>query len=170
MIYGEQHAVDQHLAEISIFLLSQGMPHLLKEWLCLIFDHRQKNGLFVIEVTINSTSGNACPPGDLVYGGRPHAGLGVTLPGSGNNAGCASFGLINTFVRPILAFVTFPTTVLTLGAFYFVLNGAMLYLAAEIMPGFALDRMLTALIAALVMSVVATILHLFVGTKKKKRS
>jgi putative membrane protein len=77
-------------------------------------------------------------------------------------------GLINTFVRPILAIVTFPITVITLGAFYFILNGAMLYLAAEIMPGFALDRMLTAVIAALVMSIVATILHLFVGTKKKR--
>lgn len=76
-------------------------------------------------------------------------------------------GLINSIIRPILAFVTFPITVITLGAFYFVLNGLMLYLAAGIMPGFELDGLLTAVIAALVMSIVATILHLFVGKKKK---
>lgn len=79
-----------------------------------------------------------------------------------------AIGLINSIVRPILAFVTFPITVLTLGAFYLVLNGAMLYLAAEIMPGFALDRLLTAVVAAFVMSVVATILHLTVRPKKKR--
>jgi putative membrane protein len=77
-------------------------------------------------------------------------------------------GLINAVVRPILAFITFPITVLTLGLFYFVLNGAMLYLAAEILPGFALEGMVTAVVAAIVMSVVATVLHLFVRPKKKR--
>ncbi len=77
-------------------------------------------------------------------------------------------GLINAIVRPVLAFITFPITVITLGLFYFVLNGAMLYLAAEILPGFALEGMVTAVVAAIVMSVVATVLHLFVRPKKKR--
>ncbi|MFV1986516.1 MAG: phage holin family protein [Gemmatimonadota bacterium] len=77
-------------------------------------------------------------------------------------------GLINTIVRPILAVITFPITVLTLGLFYFVLNGAMLYLAAEILPGFALEGMPTAVVASIVMSIVATVLHLFLRPKKKR--
>lgn len=76
-------------------------------------------------------------------------------------------GLVNAIIRPVLAFLTFPITVLTLGIFYFVLNGAMLYLAASLAPGFALEGMLTAILAAIVMSIVATILHLFVTPKKK---
>ena len=77
-------------------------------------------------------------------------------------------GLVNAIIRPVLAFVTFPITVLTLGVFYFVLNGAMLYLAASLAPGFALEGMLTAIVAAIVMSIAATILHLFVKPKRKK--
>ncbi|MDX1396350.1 MAG: phage holin family protein [Gemmatimonadota bacterium] len=77
-------------------------------------------------------------------------------------------GLVNAIVRPVLAFVTLPITVLTLGLFYFVLNGGMIYLAAELSPGFAIDGWLTAIIAAIVMSIVATILHLFVGKNRKE--
>lgn len=76
-------------------------------------------------------------------------------------------GLVNSIVRPILRFVTFPITVLTLGLFYFVLNGAMLYLAAELTPGFELSGWMAAILGALVMSIVATILHLFLKPKKK---
>lgn len=77
-------------------------------------------------------------------------------------------GLVNSIIRPILRFVTFPITVLTLGLFYFVLNGLMLYLAAWLTPGFDIDGVMTAIIGALVMSIVATVLHLFVKPDKKK--
>ena len=77
-------------------------------------------------------------------------------------------GLVNSIIRPILAFLTFPITVLTLGLFYFVLNGGMLYLAAAIAPGFEVDGWISASLAALVVSIVATILHLFVKPDKKK--
>jgi len=80
-----------------------------------------------------------------------------------------TIGLINSIIRPILRFVTFPITVLTLGLFYFVLNGALFYLAAYLTPGFELDGPVSALLGAIVMSVVATVLHLFVKPKKRKR-
>ena len=47
-------------------------------------------------------------------------------------------GLVNAIVRPLLLILTLPITVLTLGIFYFVLNGLMLYLAAELTPGFTI--------------------------------
>ncbi|MCG8468045.1 MAG: phage holin family protein [Gemmatimonadetes bacterium] len=80
-----------------------------------------------------------------------------------------AIGLINAIIRPILRFVTFPITVVTLGLFYFVLNGAMFYLAAYFTPGFAIDSFVTAVLGAIVMSLVATVLHLFVKPKKKKK-
>jgi len=79
-----------------------------------------------------------------------------------------AIGLINSIIRPILRFVTFPLTVLTLGLFYFVLNGLLFYLAAYVTPGFELDGLVTAILGAIVMSVVATVLHLFVKPAKKK--
>ena len=82
--------------------------------------------------------------------------------------GALAIGLINAIVRPILRFVTFPITVLTLGLFYFILNGLMFQLAASLIPGFELDGLVAAIGGALVMSVVATVLHLFLKPRKKK--
>ena len=71
-------------------------------------------------------------------------------------------GLVNAIVRPLLLILTLPITVLTLGIFYFVLNGLMLYLAAELTPGFTIAGVGTAVLGALTMSVVATLLHLMI--------
>lgn len=71
-------------------------------------------------------------------------------------------GLINAVVRPVLLVLTLPISVITLGLFYFVLNGLLLYLAALVTPGFHLSGFLAAVIGAVVMSIVATLLHLLV--------
>lgn len=88
---------------------------------------------------------------------------GITIAGTGALLLAALvIGLINALIRPILVVLTLPITVLTLGLFYFVLNGLLLYLAAALTPGFALAGLLTAILGALVLSVVATLLHLLV--------
>jgi putative membrane protein len=43
-------------------------------------------------------------------------------------------GLINLIVKPIVTFFSFPLIVLTLGLFYLLINGMMLYLAAWLLP------------------------------------
>jgi len=43
-------------------------------------------------------------------------------------------GLINLTVKPIVTFFSFPLIVVTLGLFYLVINGLMLYLAAWVLP------------------------------------
>ncbi|WP_420615864.1 phage holin family protein [Candidatus Palauibacter sp.] len=82
--------------------------------------------------------------------------------------GALAIGLVNAVVRPILRVVTFPITVLTLGLFYFVLNGLMFQLAASLIPGFELDSLAAAVGGALVMSIVATVLHVFLKPRRKK--
>ena len=82
--------------------------------------------------------------------------------------GALAIGLINATVRPVLRLVTFPITVLTLGLFYFVLNGLMFYLAASLIPGFELTGVVTAVGGALVMSIVATALHVVLKPRRKK--
>jgi putative membrane protein len=43
-------------------------------------------------------------------------------------------GLINLVVKPVVTFFSLPLIVVTLGLFYLVINGLMLYLAAWILP------------------------------------
>jgi putative membrane protein len=45
-------------------------------------------------------------------------------------------GVVNAIVRPIAFILTLPITLLTLGLFLFVLNAAMVWLVAVILPGF----------------------------------
>jgi putative membrane protein len=52
--------------------------------------------------------------------------------------GAAVLGIANAIVKPILAILTLPLIVVTLGLFYFVLNIAMLALAEWITPDFSI--------------------------------
>ena len=66
-------------------------------------------------------------------------------------------GLMNVIVKPILFVLTLPFTILTLGLFLFVLNAIVLWLTSLLVPGFRIHGILTALIAALVLSLVGMI-------------
>ena len=61
-------------------------------------------------------------------------------------------GFINAIVTPILLILTLPITILSLGLFYFVINGIAFGLAAWIVPGFGVDSILWAILGALVVS------------------
>lgn len=69
--------------------------------------------------------------------------------------GAAVLGIVNTVVRPVLTLLTLPITVLTLGLFYFVVNGAAFGLAAALVPGFDVQSFLSAILGALVTGVAA---------------
>src|SRR6186713_1505348 len=47
--------------------------------------------------------------------------------------------ILNFFVKPLLVLLTLPITILTLGLFLIVVNALIILLAAEIVPGFAID-------------------------------
>ena len=69
--------------------------------------------------------------------------------------GSLVLGLVNALVRPFMALVALPLTVLTLGLFYLVVNAAAFGLAAWIVPGFAVDTLGAAILGALLVSVVS---------------
>jgi len=71
-------------------------------------------------------------------------------------------GLVNAVIRPVLAVLTLPITVLTLGLFSLVLNALLFYLAAALAPGFRLEGFLAAFLGAIVMSLVGMALHALV--------
>ena len=53
--------------------------------------------------------------------------------------GAAVLGIANTIIKPILAILTLPLIVLTLGLFYLLINIAMVALAEWIAPNFSVD-------------------------------
>ena len=53
--------------------------------------------------------------------------------------GAAVLGIANGILKPILAVLTLPLIILTLGIFYFLINIAMLLLAEWIAPNFSID-------------------------------
>jgi len=64
-------------------------------------------------------------------------------------------GIVNAFVRPIVQMISLPLTCLTLGIFYFVINGLMLLLVSAIpLLGFGVDGLLTAIFGAIVIGIV----------------
>jgi putative membrane protein len=72
------------------------------------------------------------------------------------------WGLVNTLVRPIFLFFTFPLQLLTLGLFTLVINGIMLTLTAKLVPGFFIQNFASAFVGALVLSIISLILtHIF---------
>lgn len=77
------------------------------------------------------------------------------------------FGVVNAVVRPVLAMLTCPLVLLTLGLFIFVLNAAMLALTAAIATSLGLQFTVAgfgaALVGALVVTVVSAILNIFVA-------
>ncbi len=76
-------------------------------------------------------------------------------------------GLVNAVVRPILVLLTLPVTVVTLGLFYLVVNGAAFALAAMVVPGFAVAGCGWAILGALLVSVISSFIGLFVGGEEK---
>lgn len=96
----------------------------------------------------------------ITYVGGPLGLVGVALV----------FGAVNAIIRPVLKILTCPLVVLTLGLFVFVLNAFLLWLTSEIAQafglGFDVDGFWAALVGALVVGVVSTVLNLFVGEKE----
>jgi len=60
-------------------------------------------------------------------------------------------GLINLLVRPIVTVLSVPLIILTLGLFFFAINGLMLYLAAYFLDGLTIDGCFSALLGGLVL-------------------
>jgi putative membrane protein len=79
------------------------------------------------------------------------------------------FGLINTFVRPIVRLLTLPLFILTLGLFTFVVNALMLLLTSAVSDrldlSFKVDGFGAALLGALVVSVVSFLINVVLPDK-----
>jgi len=73
-----------------------------------------------------------------------------------------ALGVVNAIVRPILLVLTFPITVMTLGLFYLVVNGLAFGLAAALVPGFQIASWTSAVLGALLTSILSWFIGVFV--------
>jgi putative membrane protein len=74
------------------------------------------------------------------------------------------FTLVNFSLKPVLAILSIPFIVVTLGIFYFLINVLMLYLTHWIVPQFTIATFWWAVLAAIIVSAVNGILHIFFGS------
>jgi putative membrane protein len=81
------------------------------------------------------------------------------------------FGILNSFVRPVLSFLAFPLLILTLGLFTFVLNAVMLLLTSALAPkvgfDFHVDGFWPAFWGAIVIGIVSFLLSMFLPDAKR---
>ena len=69
-------------------------------------------------------------------------------------------GVVNTFIKPALSYLTTPLNVVTLGLFAFVVNAVVLYIVSYVVPGVQITGLVPAILAAVVLAVVATTLSM----------
>lgn len=83
------------------------------------------------------------------------------------------FGLLNAVVKPIFTLVTVPLVLLTLGLFLIVINALMLLLTSWVSTwlqlGWFVDGFGTAVIGAVIVSVVSFFLNAFVPERNSSR-
>jgi putative membrane protein len=66
----------------------------------------------------------------------------------------AILGLFNAIVKPLAVLISIPFLILTLGLFYFILNGILLWVVSFILPGYAVSGIIPGIVGALVITVV----------------
>ena len=80
--------------------------------------------------------------------------------------------VLNTFLLPVLKFLSFPIRLLTFGLFSFIINGVILMLTIGLTDGAYVSSFLSAIIASVAVTMVNSILESIMGTddnKKKKK-
>jgi len=77
------------------------------------------------------------------------------------------FGLVNAFIRPVVKLLSLPLIILTLGLFALVVNGLMLLLTSSLSGAlglhFHVEGCWTAILGALVVSIVSALLSTFLA-------
>jgi putative membrane protein len=81
------------------------------------------------------------------------------------------FGLVNTFIRPVVKLFSFGLIIVTLGLITFVINALMLMLTSAICGHFAVHfhvkNFISALVGSLIITVVSLVLHALLPDERK---
>ena len=67
--------------------------------------------------------------------------------------------ILNTFLKPILVFLTIPVTIVTLGLFLLVINAVIILIGDKLIDGFAVSGFWYALLFSLLLSIGQSVLN-----------
>lgn len=112
-------------------------------------------GQLVIRLVINAVA--------LAVAAYIVPGMGITNDVVGLAIVAVVFGVVNALIKPIVSILSCPLTILTLGLFTFVINALMLMLTGWLTGGIALEGFLPALLGGVVVSIVSTLLSMFLS-------
>ena len=77
-------------------------------------------------------------------------------------------GILNAILKPILVFLTFPITIVTLGLFLLAINAIIIMICDHFVEGFKVDGFLTALIFSIILSISQSIMFKLTNEDSKK--
>lgn len=80
------------------------------------------------------------------------------------------FTLVNVYLKPVLAVLSIPFIIVTFGIFYFLINVLMLYLTHWLVPQFEIETFWWAALAAVIISMVNGLLHIFFGRPGRREA
>ncbi|MDQ1470153.1 MAG: putative rane protein [Bryobacterales bacterium] len=75
----------------------------------------------------------------------------------------AVIGLVSAILGLFLKIILLPFILLSLGIVYFLINGLMLKIASELVPGFRVDGCMTAVVGSILLTIVDYLLNLVAG-------
>jgi putative membrane protein len=78
----------------------------------------------------------------------------------------AVLGLFNLIVRPIAILLSLPFLILSLGLFFFILNGILLWIASFFIPGYHVAGIIPGILGSLVITIVNWAIHALFGADK----
>jgi putative membrane protein len=79
-----------------------------------------------------------------------------------------ALGFVNTIIRPILAILTLPISILTLGFFYLLLNGLLFWMVGKVLNGFEVGGFWSAVLGGLLYGLISWALAALIPVGKKR--
>ncbi len=102
---------------------------------------------------------------DFVLSGVDFSGSYLTVFGA-----VVVFAFVNTFIKPVVTILSLPAIIFSLGFFYLVVNGLMLWLVSAMVPGFEIDGLWNAVGMGLLVVLVNWTLHWLIDGDDKEIS
>jgi putative membrane protein len=95
----------------------------------------------------------------------------VTYSGVGHLIlAAAIFGILNTFLKPVVRLLTLPLAIVTLGIAWFFVSMLMLWLTSALVAGFAIHGFWTLVLATIIVWVVNLVLDAVIGSWREHTS
>jgi putative membrane protein len=76
--------------------------------------------------------------------------------------------MLNTFIKPILVFFTFPITIFTLGLFLLVINAIIVMICDKLLSKFHVNGFLTAILFSVLLSISQSVIYSLTNVDNKK--